>query len=622
MLHRWTAAVLTACLTASIASTARAGDGRPGNAALERFLVDIPTSAGTLEDSAEIEREAHYPGSSGDKKLAMWMRDRLASYGFQAGIEPVYAQVPVLKRAVLQLLVHPSVDFDLRETPIAQDPDASRGDAGIPFNAWSGSGQVTAPLVYANRGLPTDYATLQRAGVGVRGKIVLIRYGAGFRGELAQRAMEHGAAAVILYSDPADRDGSAHGLPYPDGPYRPLGSVQRGSVGPPLLKIPVLPVSALTARRLLQDVAGAPPPAGWRGALGAPYALGQTRADVHLRVDQSDNWIWIWNTIAVLPGTDGSHSVILGGHRDAWVYGVTDNGSGISTILEAARALGYIYRAGWRPRYNIVIAGWDGEEIGEAGSNSFVRTHFWQLRHGCIAYVNADETATGSTFYTTAAAALAKTAAPVTRMVPSPGDPAVSVWDRWRSQAGGVRVFPPGGGSDHDPFLSLLGIPVIQMGFAGPFGVYHSAFDDLRYATTQADPGFTHHRALAQMLALLLFRMTSGPLPYDFNAYVAVMRNALRELRSHNGAGASLRPVSQAIDRFAAAAKAPKVRMQDAIRAVRKLDTLLYGRDGYTAIFFPRLSAALDRGDAAAVASASAATAADIDAVSARLQSR
>lgn len=618
MPYRWIAAVLAGCLALS-AGSARADNGVPNDRQIEQFLLTIPTSQGALDDSARLNQEAHYPGSSGDYKMAVWMRDTLATYGFDASIERVYTQVPILKKAVLQLLASPHVDFDLKEAGLTQDPDASRSDSGVPFNAWSGSGDVTAPLVYANHGRDADYQTLSSAGVEVRGRIVLVRYGAEFRGALARRAMDHGAAGVLLYSDPADRDGADLGVAYPSGPYRPLGSVQRGSLGEPALKIPVLPVSALTAARLLQDVEGPEGSKDWRGGLGASYALGTSRDAVHMRVDESYNSIWIWNTIGILRGEDAARSVIMGGHRDAWVYGITDNGSGVSTLLEAARALGYIYHAGWRPKYSIEIAGWDGEEIGEAGSNSFVRTHFWALRRGCIAYVNADETATGNFFYTTAAAALAPLAPPIARLVPDPHAPAQTVWDKWRSQNGGVQTFAPGGGSDHDPFLHLLGIPTIEMAFAGPFGVYHSAFDDLTYATTQADPNFANHQALSQMLALLAYRLTSdSQLPYRFDAYVPSMRQAVQSLARNNGTGVSLVPLSQAIDRFAAVPASAST--DKAIDAVHRLDLLFYGSQGYAEIAFPKISEAMQSGDRSSVQNAVDQTAGEIEAIAHSLQ--
>lgn len=623
MSHRRFAAFLAACFLVPGAGAARADNGRPADRQIEQYLVDIPTAAGALDDSAKLNEENHYAGSSGDYKMAVWMRDLLLTYGFNARLEPFQAEVPHLKRAVVQLMVRPTVDFDLREVPIAQDPDGSRSDALLPFNAWSGSGDVTAPLVYAGQGLDADYATLAQAGVSLQGRIALVRYGAEFRGALARRAVEHGAAGVILYSDPAGRDGVANGSAYPDGPYRPLGAVQRGSLGQPPLDVPVLPVSALTAQRLLQAIAGKPaPPGSWRGGLDASYAIGETSVPVHLRVDETFSTETLWNTVGILPGSDSTHNVVLGGHRDAWVYGVTDNGSGISALLEAAHALGYIYKAGWRPAYSIVIAGWDGEEIGEVGSNQYVRAHYDELSRSCIAYVNADEVATGSFFHVNGTAAIASLVPVIARRIPDPHDRTQTLWEKWRQQPGGVRIGAPGGGSDHEPFLYLVGIPVLDGGFAGPFGVYHSAYDDLRYAEFQADPHFVYHRAMAQLLALTAFRMTLGPLPYSLSAYAQPMHDAIAQMQSANGTGTDLTPISQAIDRFSAADAAwerTSTNGGHAIDAVHRLNLLFYGRSNYAAVAFPKLAGAMASGNAQAAQAAVSETSNALDAIAAML---
>jgi len=622
-MHRPLALLATGLLLVSSAGIARADNGYPTDRQIERFLIDIPTSQGALDDSARLSQEAHYAGTTGDHDMALWMRDKLESYGFSAHIEPVYTQVPQLKRAVLSLETTPRIDFDLQEGPLTRGWEGARPDAGTPFNAWGGSGDVTAQLVYAGHGTEPDYQTLANANVAVQGRIVLVRYGSEFRGTIARRAAQHGAAGVIFYTDPADRDGSANGAPFPDGPYRPNTSVQRGSLGAPALDIPVLPITAFNAGQLLRNIQGVRPPDSWHGGLDADYLLGATQAPVHLRVDITTPWITIWNTVGVLPGLDTTHQVILGGHRDAWVYGITDNGSGISTLLEAAHALGYIYRAGWRPHYSIVIAGWDGEEIGEAGSDSYVRTHQAILRHGCIAYVNADENVTGRYFYTSAVAALAGVMPGVARMVPDPHIKTNTVWQTWAAQAGGTQTRAPGGGSDHEPFLYLLGIPTLEFGFAGPFGVYHSVFDDLQYATTEADPGFNTHRTVAQMLALTAYRMTTGPLPYQLSNYGRQMQGTLALIARTTPLAPSLAPVSLAAERFAERAEAYESGGGDPaveIDAVHRLNLLIYGRSGYAAVAFPQLSAAIASGDAGRVQTEAGNTAASIDAVTGMLR--
>jgi N-acetylated-alpha-linked acidic dipeptidase len=622
-MHRPIALLVAGLLLASSAGTARADNGYPTDRQVEHFLIDIPTAQGALDDSTRLNEEMHYPGTVGDHDMALWMRDKLESYGFDAHVEPVFTQVPQFKHAVLSLLVSPRVDMDLQEGPLTHDWDGARRDAGTPFNAWSGSGEVTAQMVYAGHGLETDYQTLANANVPVEGRIVLVRYGAEFRGSLARRAEKHGAAGVLFYTDPADRDGSANGAPYPDGPYRPNSSVQRGSLNSPALDIPVLPITASNARRLLQDVTGAPGPDGWHGGLDADYLLGATQAPVHLRVDISNPWITIWNTVGTLPGLDTTHQVILGGHRDAWVYGITDNGSGISTLLEAAHALGYIYRAGWRPHYSIVIAGWDGEEIGEAGSNSYVHTHQAILKRGCIAYVNADENVVGRFFYASAVAGLADVTPRVARMVSDPRIKTNTVWTTWSGQEGGTLTRAPGGGSDHEAFLYLLGIPTIAFGYAGPFGVYHSVFDDVRYATTQADPGFNAHRTMAQMLALTAYQLTLGPLPYHLSAYAREMQATLTALGRTTVLAPDIAPVSLAVDRFGERAAAYEQSGGDPsveIDAVHRLDLLIYGRNGYAALAFPQLSGAIATGDAGRVQTEAANTAASIDTVTGMLK--
>jgi N-acetylated-alpha-linked acidic dipeptidase len=609
-------------LLVSSAGTARADNGFPTDRQIERFLIDIPTAQGALDDSARLNEEAHYPGTIGDHDMALWMRDKLESYGFAARIEPVYTQVPQFKHAVLSMFVTPRVDFDLQEGPI-HDWDGARHDAGTPFNAWGGSGDVTAQVIYAGHGIESDYQTLSNANVPVDGRIVLIRYGAEFRGNLARRAAQHGAAGVIFYTDPMDRDGSANGAAYPDGPYRPNTSVQRGSLGSPALTIPVLPITAFNAGQLLRNMTGVASPKSWHGGLDTDYVIGATNANVHLRVDISNPWITIWNTIGVLPGLDSSHEVILGGHRDAWVYGITDNGSGISTLLEAAHALGYIYRAGWRPQYSIDIAGWDGEEIGEAGSDSFVRTHQAALKRGCVAYVNADENVTGRFFYASAVAGLADITPRVARIVPDPHVKTHTVWETWTSQTGGTRTQAPGGGSDHEPFLYLLGIPTLSFGFAGPFGVYHSVFDDLKYAETQADPGFNAHRTMAQMLALTAYRLTSGPIPYRLTAYAQEMQGTLTQIGQTTALAPDLAPVSIAIERFGQRAAAYEQTGGDPsveIDAVHRLDLLIYGRNGYASLAFPLLSGAIATGDAGRIQTEASNTANSIDAVTAMLK--
>jgi N-acetylated-alpha-linked acidic dipeptidase len=285
--------------------------------------------------------------------------------------------------------------------------------------------------------------------------------------------------------------------------------------------------------------------------------------------------------------------------------------------LEAARALGYLYRSGWRPQFSIAIVGFDGEEIGEVGSETYVRMHEGALRSGCIAYINEDENATGQFFGATAAAPLEHLLAPATQLIRDPQEERRTLFQRWRGQNGGTRVEGPGGGSDFEAFLYDAGIPTIEVGFEGIFGVYHSGFDDLTYATTQADPGFVNHRALAQLVALMAMRLSSGTVPYQLSAYVPRMRAALGEIAS--GHGKDLDPLSKAIDRFASQATSADRRGIDGNREIaitQRLNRLFYGRNGYSAVAFPDVSQALASQADAAISAAVGRTVHDLDDIS------
>jgi N-acetylated-alpha-linked acidic dipeptidase len=578
---------------ATVASAA--SDTDPQN---EAAFLRIPSSSGARASSQVINERYHYPGTPGDYRLAVYMRDAMRGFGLRAWIEAFPATVYTPRILQLQLLTSPVVTFDLRDQKIAADPDGSRPDAGLPFNAGSGSGDVRAPVVYAGRGLDADYATLTSAGVGVRGRIVLIRYGAEYRGNLAARAAAHDAAGVIFYSDPKD-DGSGRGAVYPNGPYRPAGAVQRGDVmgdDRQPLHIPTLPVTAITAQRLLAEMRG--------GSV--------TQVPVRLHVEMIARRTTLWNTIGEITGANPNQMVILGGHRDAWVYGVSDDGSGISTLLEVARGLGALHRRGWMPRRTIRIAGWDAEEIGELGSAAYVAMHRSELQRGLIAYVNTDESASGPKFGAAAAGALLATLTPAVQQVLHIANPQVDV---------------PAGGSDFESFIYTLGTPILDLGYTGPFGTYHSPYDDYRYASLYADPGFTHHRTIAQAIGIIAMRMADAQsLPYLFEPYVQVLGAGLQTLTKSAGqAQLTIDPaLGNAIGNFGNAARAYDTSPQSrndalALNVAQQLDLLAYSANGYASVAFPAVATAIATGHQSAVDTSVHATVTTLDAVTALL---
>jgi N-acetylated-alpha-linked acidic dipeptidase len=594
-----------------------------------RFL-DLPSAQGALDHAAVIGAHPHYAGTPADRALAVYTRDRLLEFGFDARIETFRTQVDTPRRLALELYADghvyvprngahrargtPPIGLDLREAGDPADPPTLDPAVGLPFNSGSGDGDLIAPLVYAHRGLPADFAALRDAGVDVRGAVVLIRYGRAFRGSLARNAQGAGAAGVVFYDDPAD-DGFAKGRAYPQGPWRPAASVQRGSLGEGIT-IPVLPVSAVNARTLLRALRGPADPAGWTGALDAPYPLGKGPALVHLAVVLNRTTTTLWNTVGTLRGSQPLQSVALGAHRDAWVYGVGDNGAGTTVLLEVARGLGYLAKSGWKPKRTITIALWDGEEIGLRGSAAYARAHAAELRAGCVAYLNADQNITGAAFGTAAVGALGPAIVEATQAIDDPARQRTTLHDRWRAQARGIDVHTIGGGSDHESFLFAFGTPVAEMGFNGPFGPYHSSYDTLRYATAWSDPGFVLHRTTAQLYGVLAMRLAGADaLPYAFASYAPALRDGLARLEARareDGRPIDVTALRGSIEAFAVAA----ARADDAIvrgggpstahelTAAQAVDTLAYGVDGYAAVAFPAVAKAYASGFPDALATA------------------
>ncbi|MDP9107337.1 MAG: M28 family peptidase, partial [Candidatus Eremiobacteraeota bacterium] len=504
--------------------------------------------------------------------------------------------------------------LDLREVGDASDPATLDPAVGLPFNAGSADGDVIAPLVYAHRGLPDDFARLRGAGADVHGAVVLIRYGGAFRGLLARNAQDAGAAGMILYSDPAD-DAPAIRESRPIAAYHPPEAVQRGALGDGI-RIPVLPVSGANARTLLRALRGPNGPPGWAGALDAPYPLARGPAVVHLVVALNRTQTTLWNTVGVLRGTQAAQSVMLGAHRDAWVYGVGDNGAGTIVLLEAARGLGYLARSGWRPKRSVVVALWDGEEIGLRGSAAYATAHAGELRAGCVAYLNADENVVGLVLRATGVGALGPAIVEAAHAVADPARERTTLHDRWSAQRGGIDVGTIGGGSDHESFLFAFGTPVAEVGFTGPFGPYHSSYDTLHFATTRSDPGFALHRSMAQLYGVLAMRFADADaVPYAFASYVPALTAGISRLEARakrDGRSLDLGELRGAVDDFATAAR----RADDAIaraegpgtlRALavaQAIDGLAYGVEGYASVAFPDVAKAYASGDAAALATA------------------
>jgi N-acetylated-alpha-linked acidic dipeptidase len=523
----------------------------------------IPSTDSLRSYLRRLAARPHHLGSPWGLANARWMRDRFAAWGWDARIETFDVLFPTPRERVVELVAPRRFRAALEEPAVPGDPTTAQRAEQLPgYHAYSADGDVTAPLVYVNYGVPADYDRLERMGVPVRGAIVIARYGGSWRGIKPKVAAERGAVGAIIYSDPRD-DGYFAGDVYPAGPMRPPAGVQRGSVadmpyhpGDPLTpgvgatpgakrlardeaktitKIPVLPVSYADAQPLLRALGGPVAPEEWRGALPLTYHVGPGPARVHLRVQSHWKLQTVHDVIARIPGTDAPDEwIIRGNHHDAWVNGAVDPVSGMVAVLEEARALGELLRHGWRPRRTIVYAGWDGEEQGLLGSTEWAEAHADELRAKAVVYLNTD--ANGRGFLNAGGShTLEALLNDVARDINDP-ETGISVWSRWRlreiargstdarkelRERADLRLEPLGSGSDYTPFLQHLGIASLNLAFGsegfGSSGVYHSAYDDYRWFSRFGDTTFTYGRALAQLAGTTVIRLAGAEvLPYEF----------------------------------------------------------------------------------------------------------
>jgi N-acetylated-alpha-linked acidic dipeptidase len=480
------------------------------------------------------------------------------------------------------------LELDLREPSIPGDPASAL--AQFPTaNGYGAQGDAEGELVYVNYGLAADYARLDSLGVSVKDRVVIARYGRAFRGIKAREAEKRGAKALIIYSDPAD-DGAARGAVYPDGPFRPAGAVQRGSVyngaGDPstpnyashrgvrraaakdmqVPRIPVVAMSYANAAQLLRGMGGKPVPEGWQGGLEFPYHTGPegVKARVAVQTDSAQApYKEIWNTFGVLRGSDlPDEMVIVGAHRDAWGPGTSDDVSGVAAVMEAARMAAEEARAGNRPRRTLVFATWDAEEWGLIGSTEYVEDDSVRLRRGAVAYLNVDVAVSGPEFGGSGTPSMRALVRDAARQVPSP-DGEGSVYDGWRraaqvAEGSEPQMSDPGGGSDFAGFYNHLGIPHADWGFGGALGVYHSQYDSPGWMEKFGDPGYRRHAAAAQVGTALMLRLANAPvLPYDYQEFARTLKGYLPSLDSalvEKKWDVTSAPLAGALDRFERAA--------------------------------------------------------------------
>lgn len=522
-------------------------------------------------------------GSPHDKANAEFILSKFREWGWDAHIEKFSVLIPTPKKLSLEMVAPTTYTAKLHEPPVAGDATSNLGGVLPPYTVYGADGDVTAELVYVNYGMPEDYEELARLGVSVKGKIAIARYGHGWRGLKPLLAEQHGAVGSIIYSDPRD-DGYYRGDTYPKGGWRPEQGVQRGSVqnqayqGDPLtpgwgstpdarrlplkdakgiLGIPVLPISYADATPLLQALGGPMAPEGWRGALPFAYHVGGGPTKVHLVVEQNWDQQPVYDVIAKLKGSTWPDQWVMRGvHHDGWVFGAYDPLAGTVAMLGEAKAMGALYKQGWRPKRTLVYASWDAEEPGTLGSIEWAETHAKELKQKAVLYVNCDTLARG---FLRGEGASPSVVHLITQAAADVTDPetGVSVLERARAhmlvtglakgaspgarenaervqKGGDLPVGALGSGSDYGVFVDHLGITAMDVRFGGEDedgGIYHSRYDSFAHYDRFGDPGFKYVAAEAKVVGRIIMRTADAKvLPYRLGDFSTTLNRYLGQL--------------------------------------------------------------------------------------------
>ncbi len=650
----------------------------------KRFLA-VPSAELAGEHLRALTAAPHIAGSPEDRATAEYVARKYR----EAGLETKIVEYKVWLNYPAEISVDVVAPANVKmhgPTPEHVEGDPFQDDRRIvmPFSGYSPSGDVEADVVYANYGRPEDIEKLKQMGVDVKGKILLVRYGQNFRGVKSFVAEEAGAAGVIIYSDPAD-DGWARGDKYPEGPWRPDTGVQRGSVGyifhfpgdattpgiaslpslpdsmrtPPeqsaeMPKVPTTPLSYTDAWPILEHMKGLTTPRDWQGALPFTYHVGPGPVRVKMHLKQNYAYRAIWDVIGSVPGSEEPGQwVVAGNHRDAWVYGAVDPGSGSVAQLEAVHGIGELLKTGWKPKRTLIFASWDAEEYGLIGSTEWGEEHEKELAEAA-AYFNMDIGVSGPSFGASAVPSLKQFVRDVTKAVASPKGG--TVYDTWKNseeakgepirpdvsqspgppnretQSRDVRIGDLGSGSDYTVFLQHLGVPSTDVGSTGPYGVYHSAFDDYAWFKKFADPTFAYEQEMARVFGLEALRMASADvLPDDYEEYGAQIGEYLDATQKKvqakfGGKAPSFKAAQDAVKHLTRAGASMLKAQQDEKYDAARLNRILIEAErgflvsglpnrpwfrhviyapgeytGYAAVVLPGVSEAIDKGDPARV---------------------
>ena len=499
----------------------------------------------------ELTKNPHIAGTPENELVKDYLVKIMSDAGMEVKVWPYDVYLPNNPgKSELQIISPVQMTLSQKEGVLDEDPFSSDPRLHLGFNAFSGSGDVTAEVVYVNYGTREDFEKLAEMGVELKGKVAVARYGGNFRGYKAKYAEQYGMVGLVVYTDPKD-SGFTKGDVYPKGPFFNETTIQRGSMltldftGDPLTPgrpalpldgkkkvkrddpadvafhtIPVTPIGYGAAKEILSRMTGSEVSEDWQGGFDFKYRItGGAELKVRVMVDQKPEFIRANNVVGTFVGEDHPDEwIILGSHYDAWSFGATDPNSGTAMLLTFAEALGDLFKNGQKPSRSILIGHWDAEEQGVIGSTEWVEHLKKELGAKAISYMNFDGGASGRNFGASAAPTLKKLIIDAAKEVSYP-DSAKTVFEIWAGNNPEPRIGNLGGGSDHIAFYMHAGIPSLSGGSGGTTA-YHSNSDNFHYYSKFSDPSFKMGGAVAQVFGLVAIRQANAAvIPYDVPRY-------------------------------------------------------------------------------------------------------
>lgn len=545
---------------------------REAQRAYEQELNGLASAARLRRYHEVLAAEPHRAGTLGDLRVIETIAAEWRGLGLEVEVQWIEPYLPEPISAELEIVEPERISLSVKEPVVPGDEYSADTRLDIGWNAYSGSGEVTAEVVYVNRGLREDFTALREMGIDLKGKIAIARYGGNYRGYKAKYAEEAGAAGIILYTDPGDA-GFARGLMYPEGGWANPESIQRGSIltlpydGDPLtpgwpavagaprldpseVKLPTIlcqPIGWGAAEQILSRMEGEPVPEGWRGGLPFVYRLtGGPSLRVRMKVEQERKIVRTANVVGTLRGEHAPDELILiGSHHDAWGFGACDPLAGTIAVMESARVFATLAAQGRRPARTLKFCAWGCEEHGIIGSSEWVEAHAEDLRTDGIAYINLDMAAMGHYYYASSAPTLKALVADAARFVPQAGAPDITVYEAWLGRSGKGAIEPTignlGGGSDHVGFYCHVGVPCIAMGASGAQGTtYHTNYDNLSWYHKVVGSDYEPALMITRMTNIIAARLANADvLPIDPVRYSRDGREHLRSLRERAAEGLS-----------------------------------------------------------------------------------